>query len=150
MVIDKVSPSEIDTWLCWAGKRLLSMPSSKVKPQEYRSYWPDVVQELNKFEKLNHGDRPLRASAPTKEDIPIVDTILTLPNRCSDVKVRRVLHARSLIHPINDRHIYGWSKLARLLHVDRRTVKHWHNSGLEEIADNAEEKTVWLILRYFA
>lgn len=141
---------EVDTWLCWAGKNLMALSVGRIKPQEYRSFWPDVVQDLNKFERLNHGLGSLRATSPSKDDIPIMDTILTWPNRCEKVLIRRVLHARSLVNPITDRHVYGWTRLGKLLQSDRKTIKRWHETGLEETADKLNDREIWLIREYFA
>jgi len=149
-MVTRPDPLEVDTWLCWAGKCLLAMPSARVKPQEYRSYWPDVVQELNKFERLNHGERRKQPSGPTKDDIPIMDQILLLPNLCEDVEIRRVLRLRSLIHPLRDNHVYSWTRIAKVLHSDRRAVARLYDKGLEETADKIDYMSVRKITNYFS
>lgn len=148
-MVNVLTPSDVDTWLNWAGKRLVAMPVARVKPAQPHVVWPAMVQELNNFEKLHHDSGSIRIDGPSKDEIPIVDAILTLPNRCNDVKIRRVLHARLLIHPVTDRHLFSWSKIAKLLAADRRLVKRWHETGLKETADKADERVVWLVMQYF-
>ena len=127
-----VTPTELKDWLEWAGARLLAMPSPKIKPAEPHVIWPEYSQD--KFEVLNfRGGMSLRANAPSKEEIPLVDDILLLPNVCKEQRVRRILHARALVNPVNGRYLYNWSRLAKLLQSNRDAIKRQHEKGLIEV-----------------
>lgn len=144
----QISPTELQEWLEWAGARLLAMPSPKIKPAEPHVIWPEFSQD--KFEVLKfRGGMSLRASAPSKDEIPLVDEILLLPNVCQRSVVRRILHARALVNPINGRYIYNWSRLAKLLQLDRQSVKRQHTNGLIEVVKRAPSDRVCRIHLFF-
>jgi hypothetical protein len=47
--------------------------------------------------------------------------------------LRRVVHARCLVHPVTDRHRYTWKQLARSLGADARAVQRWHEQAINLI-----------------
>ncbi len=136
------------TWLEWAGAGLNGMPSGRIKPAEPHVIWPEYSQD--KFEILDYRvGLQVRAAAPSSAEIPIVDEILLLPNICSWETGRKLLHARSLVHPIHGRYRYNWSDLAKLLKSDRRTVKVWHQRSLVEVAEKVDPAKVCHIAAFF-
>jgi len=147
-MVAELSPIELQTWLEWAGARLIAMPGSRTRPAEPYIVWPEYSQ--NTSEVLNFRSAlPLRASAPSSEEIPIVDEILLLPNTCSDVYKRRLLHARSLVHPISHKYLYRWTRLAEILHTSPARVKSLHSKGLTEAARKADKSRVCRIATFF-
>jgi hypothetical protein len=133
----RLTPDELRVWLEWAGARLIAMPGGRIGPANYKVYWPEFSQEtfqVLEFRKI----APLRASAPSKDEIPLVDEILTFPSVCKDIYTRRVLHVRALVHPVNHRYLYKWTRIAELLHTDRQTVRNWHAKGLREVVAKAD------------
>ncbi len=44
--------------------------------------------------------------------------------------LRRVVGARSLVHPITDRHLYPWRRLGVALGADHKSVQRWHSQGI--------------------
>jgi hypothetical protein len=44
--------------------------------------------------------------------------------------LRRVVGARSLVHPITDRHLYSWRRLGVVLGADHKAVQRWHAQGI--------------------
>lgn len=44
--------------------------------------------------------------------------------------LRRVVGARSLVHPITDRHLYTWRRLGVALGADHKAVQRWHAQGI--------------------
>lgn len=147
--VTQITPQELQTWLEWAGKRLLAMPGGHVGPRDYKVQWPEYNQD--KFELLEFRRHlTQRAPPPPADEITIVDEIITFPNYCNDVKLRRILHLRSLVHPIRFNHLYSWTKLSKMFETDRRRVARWHEIGLEEVAKKADKKKICLIANYFA
>lgn len=142
-----ICPEELKSWLEWAGARLIAMPDSGIRPKEYKVAWPDYAQET--FQVLEfRGVAPLRANAPSSAEIPIVDEILILPNLCTKEPIRKVLHCRSLVHPVRNVYLYRWTKIAELLNVKVHRVKYWHKIGLEEVCRRADPAKVCRIRQF--
>ena len=148
-MVNDLSPSDLQTWLEWAGARLIAMPGGRIAPAQPHVIWPEYSQET--FQVLQfRGGVPLRAAAPSSTEIPIVDEILTFPNVCERDYIRRTLHARSLVHPLNGRYLYKWSRIATLLDVKPTTVKVWHRNGLKEMAEKLEKSRICRVAAFFA
>ncbi len=47
--------------------------------------------------------------------------------------LRRVVGARSLVHPITDRHLYSWRRLGVALGADHKAIQRWHAEGIRMI-----------------
>jgi hypothetical protein len=143
----QLTPTELQIWLEWAGARLIAMPGPRIKPADPKVIWPDYEQE--KFEVTTfRGALPVRAVAPSSKEVPIVEEILLLPNVCEHSYTRRVLHARSLVHPINGRYLYRWTRIAELLAVKTYTVRRWHKDGLLEVISKAPRDRVCRIAAF--
>lgn len=69
---------------------------------------------------------------PTDADLARCHPILGRPADDS-VMVRRIVGARSLVHPVTQRLLYSWRCLAALLGVDDHKVKRLHQIGISEI-----------------
>jgi hypothetical protein len=46
--------------------------------------------------------------------------------------LRRIVNARALVSPTTQRHLYGWSAIARLIGCDRKAVARWHAQGIAQ------------------
>lgn len=139
----------LQTWLEWAGVRLIAMPGPKVRPSDPKVIWPEYSQD--NFEILTFRRAlPVRVGAPTPKEIPIVDEILQFPNACERAVVRRILHVRSLMHPVRGTYLYKWSRIAELLDVKVYTVKRLHVEGLKEASEKADPKRVCRITAFFS
>ena len=128
-----LTPQELEEWLEWAGVRLIAMPGKRIGPDEYRSFWPDFSQDKFEITEFRIG-LGIRMMAPSNKEIPIVEEILTLPSLCKDIRGRRTLHMRSLLHPINLRHIFPWKRIAEILQSDPRTISKLHHRCLIQVA----------------
>lgn len=143
-----ITPDLVSDWLEWAGARLLASPSNKVKPAGPKVIWPDYSQDL--FQVLDFRlVNVLRAPAPGAGEIPIMEEILLLPNLCTEVKTRRVLHARCLVNPLSYRNIHSWSKIAMMIHSNRETARQLHEKGLVEVSRKVAPETVCRISAFF-
>jgi hypothetical protein len=47
--------------------------------------------------------------------------------------LRRIVGARSLVHPITDRHLFPWRRLGTALGADHKAIQRWHAQGIELI-----------------
>jgi hypothetical protein len=47
--------------------------------------------------------------------------------------LRRVVGARSLVHPITDRHLFPWRRLGKALGADHKAIQRWHAQGIAMI-----------------
>ena len=47
--------------------------------------------------------------------------------------LRRIVGARSLVHPITERHLYPWRRLGAAVGADHKAVQRWHGQGIDFI-----------------
>lgn len=147
--VSGLTPLQLRDWLEWAGARLVAMPVGRIKPAGVTVVWPEYSQ--NTFEILDfRAGLSVRAAAPSASEIPIMEEILSLPNLCSEIHIRRVLHTRALVHPLNRRYIYKWTRVAELLHTNRDMVRRWHARGLREVTAKADPTKICRISQFFA
>jgi len=141
----KVAPEEVREWLEWAGSKLLAMNIASPKPKQYKTAWPEFAQD-HRMAYGYTGER-LRPAQPRSTEIELMDKLLLFPNLITDVTSRRIVNSRALVTPVSNRYLYSWSKLAFMLHRDRRTVIRLHYSGLCEISSNLPPEKIDAIRR---
>jgi hypothetical protein len=44
--------------------------------------------------------------------------------------LRRIVGARALVHPITERNLYPWRRLAVAIGADHKAVQRWHAQGI--------------------
>ncbi len=44
--------------------------------------------------------------------------------------LRKIVGARSLVHPVTDRHLFPWRRLGKALGSDHKAVQRWHAQGV--------------------
>ena len=54
--------------------------------------------------------------------------------------LRRIVGARSLVHPITERHLYPWRRLAIAIGADHKAVQRWHAQGIDLIIAALNQK----------
>jgi hypothetical protein len=84
----------------------------------------------------NRNDPPrLRMPAPSGQQISRMDEvhgwILIIPE--TRASLRRVLHARSLVHPLTDQHMFSWRLLAQTMATDHKKVQRMFIEGCKII-----------------
>lgn len=134
------SSAEILAMLEWAGVRLMAMPTSAPGPAKLKAAWPSYA--LDPFAAYGYNGVQVRAPAPSSAEISTLDLIYDLIMLVEDQPTRRILQARSLLHPANLRNLHSWSSIALMLDIDRRTVRRWHSDGLACIAESVEPKVL--------
>lgn len=143
--IAKAEPLEIKTWLEWAGSKLLAMHIASPAPKGYKVAWPEYATD-HKTAYGYTGNR-LKAAEPRSVEIELMDKLLLFPNLISDVTIRRIVNARSLVTPVSNRYVYSWTKLGYMIHVDPRRVVRLHQKGLVEISSHLTQEKVDAIRR---
>ena len=134
--LDPATPNPVQSvqdQLEWAGSVLLSMRIRRPGPAGFRNYWPDFAPDA----ALAYGytGEQFRPATPAARDITEMDRILAwielIP--LNEPTIRRVVSARALVSPINDRYLFSWRKIAKLLHIDSAGVRRLHKRGLAMI-----------------
>lgn len=111
-----------------AGMTLLALPS-RGPSTALRQSRLDVMASA---EAYGWSSATLRPSVPSAARISRMDEAwqwLTLipPDR---VVLRRIAGARALVHPITERHVYSWRKLAALVGADHKAMQRWHAQAI--------------------
>lgn len=130
--MNQITPDEVRLWLEWAGGKMLSIEVRNTRPGSYRSFWPDYPDD--KFTAYGYSGERLYPGRPNSYEISLMDEVLNLVVLIPLPLTRRIINARSLVHPLNNRYLYSWSRIAEIIHSDRRMVKRQHRRGLEEIS----------------
>lgn len=126
------SPEEVKTYLEWAGSRLLALNIASPKPRGPHTAWPSFAQE--KHMAYGYTGERLRPAQPRSQEIELMDKILLFPSFITDDTSRRIVNSRALVTPVSNRYLYSWSKLAFMLHMDKRRVVRLHYAGLCDIS----------------
>ncbi len=128
-----VGPELVIDRLERAGATLLAMRDPAPGPGSVRSAMPEVLHDA----MLAYGWQveAYRAAIPGAAAISAMDRTfawLGLIPRDRFV-LRRIVAARSLVHPVTGRHILAWRRLARLVRADHHAVRRWHCQGIDAI-----------------
>ena len=135
----------INARLSQAGRTLMMLPMpSRGMPAGAHNVWPEYIQ--NFWDVFGHADEAdnedrrevqahlinrVRVQASQKA-VDRLDEVLGWLLFCTPCH-RRVVFARMLTHPLSERPIHSWKKIAVKMGADRRTVKRWHRDGVEDI-----------------
>jgi len=115
-----------------AGATLLALPGTGWTTR-LRSSSIEIVRTA--LEVYGWDASRIRPSVPTAEKIDRMDEamtwILSIPH--DRYVLRRIVGARSLVHPISDRHLYPWRRLGVALGSDHKSVQRWHAQGIAMI-----------------
>jgi hypothetical protein len=115
-----------------AGATLLALPGTGWSTR-LRSSSLDIVRTA--LEAYGWTETRIRPSVPSAEKITRMDEALGwIPLIPLDRYVlRRVVGARSLVHPLTDRHLYPWRRLGAALGADHKAIQRWHAQGVAMI-----------------
>jgi hypothetical protein len=143
-----LTEDEVRLWLEWAGSKLLAMHITSPYPREPSAAWPAYVQEA--IVAYGYSNIRLRPPQPTKLEIDLMDEILYLPSLAQDVTTLRILQVRSLVTPVSNRYLYSWTKIAHLLHSDKRNIQRKYRNGLGEIVIRTSRSKAYTLRHSFA
>lgn len=113
-----------------AGRTLLAMRGAGAWPAGYGSSWPPMVREAVK----SYGWQQAAPLVPVPDPAAIdrMDAAWPWLGLVPDSKgvMRRIVAARSMVHPAHGRHLFPWRKLARAVGADHKAVQRWHGQGV--------------------
>lgn len=115
-----------------AGATLLALPGTGWSTR-LRSSSLEIVRTA--IESYGWTEKRLRPPIPSAARISRMDEALgwitLIP--IERYVLRRIVGARSLVHPLTDRHLYPWRRLAAAIGADHKAVQRWHTQGIELI-----------------
>ena len=117
-----------------AGATLMALPSGGYSTRMSQMRFDVVHTALDAY----GWEAPaLRAPAPGAAEISAMDRayawLRLIPDR--SFVIRRILAARSLVHPLTGRHLYTWRRLGITLGADHKSVQRWHASGISMLLE---------------
>jgi hypothetical protein len=112
-----------------AGATLLALPGTGWSTR-LRTSSLELVRTA--LEAYGWESAPIRPAVPSADKIDRMDEAMAwIPMIPQDRYVlRRVVGARSLVHPITDRHLFPWRRLGAVLGADHKAVQRWHAQGV--------------------
>ena len=117
-----------------AGATLLALPNTGWSTR-LRSSSVDIVRTA--LESYGWTEARIRPLAPSAEKITRMDEAMSwIPlNPLDRYVLRRIVGARSLVHPITDRHLFPWRRLGAALGADHKAIQRWHAQGIKIIVE---------------
>jgi hypothetical protein len=129
---DLVDASLVISRLEEAGATLLSLPGSGWSTR-LRTSSLEIVRTA--IESYGWRTSRIRPPIPSPTRITRMDEAmgwvsLIPPDR---YVLRRIVGARSLVHPITQRHLFPWRRIAAAISADHKAVQRWHSQGIDLI-----------------
>jgi hypothetical protein len=126
----RIDPEIVVARLEQAGATLLAMRLRSPLPVAYGSGWPLVVHEA--IEAYGWTDEMPRAAVPSARAISAMDRCWSWLRLIPYDKrvLRRIVAARSLVHPVSGRTLMSWRRLGRKLGAHHASVEAWHARGI--------------------
>ena len=115
-----------------AGATVLALPGSGWTTR-LRTSSIDIVRTA--LDSYGWSSDRIRPPAPSSEKITRMDEAMSWLSLIPQERyvLRRVVGARSLVHPITDRHLFPWRRLGAALGADHKAVQRWHAQGIDMI-----------------
>jgi hypothetical protein len=115
-----------------AGATLLALPSTGYSTR-LRTSSMDILRTA--LDAYGWTETQIRPPVPSAEKITRMDEAMSwVPLIPLDrYLLRRVVGARSLVHPVTDRHLFPWRRLGKALGADHKAVQRWHTQGIGTI-----------------
>jgi Domain of unknown function (DUF6362) len=115
-----------------AGATLLALPGTGWSTR-MRSSSIEIIRTA--LEAYGWDTARIRPAVPAAEKIDRMDEAMAWIALIQDSRyvLRRVVGARSLVHPVTDRHLYSWRRLGAALGADHKAVQRWHAQGIATI-----------------
>jgi hypothetical protein len=112
-----------------AGATLLALPGSGWSTR-LRGSSIEIVRTA--LEAYGWGTALIRPAIPSANKIDRMDEAMAWISLIPQDRyvLRRVVGARSLVHPITDRHLFPWRRLGTALGADHKAVQRWHAQGI--------------------
>lgn len=128
-----LTADEIVARLELAGRTLLALPRTGYSTKLVQSGM-EWVREAD--ETCVQPRARIRPAVPDAATITLMDEALAwiplIP--VEQYVLRRIVGARSLIDPMNGRHMFSWRRLGVAIGADHKAVKQWHAKAIGIIA----------------
>ena len=122
-----------------AGASLLALPGTGWSTR-LRASSLEIVRVA--IESYGWTEKRIRPAIPSAARITRMDEALgwitLIP--IDRYVLRRIVGARSLVHPITERHLYPWRRLATAIGADHKAVQRWHAQGIDLIVASLNQK----------
>ncbi len=132
--MDIADTTSIDaTFVTWrleeAGATLLALPGTGWSTR-LRSSSLEIVRTA--IESYGWSDKQIRPAVPSAAKISRMDEAMSWISLIplDRYVLRRIVGARSLVHPISERYLFPWRRLAAALGADHKAVQRWHAEGI--------------------
>jgi Domain of unknown function (DUF6362) len=124
-----LNAEEIVARLEAAGATLIAMPQ-----QGYTTHLRQMKFDIVHTALEAYGWQSAVARPPVRSaaDVSLMDEAFGWLAYIPETRyvLRRILGARALVHPLTERHIYPWRRLATLLGTDHKAVQRWHGQAV--------------------
>lgn len=115
-----------------AGMTLLALPGTGWTTRLKTSNL-EIVRTA--AESYGWSEQRMRPPIPSAARISEMDEILgwisLIP--LERYVLRRIVGARSLVHPLTEKHLFPWRRLGTVLGADHKAIQRWHKEGIEII-----------------
>ncbi|HVC63300.1 MAG TPA: DUF6362 family protein [Acetobacteraceae bacterium] len=115
-----------------AGATLLALPGTGWTTK-LRTSSLEIVRTA--LESYGWTETRIRPPVPSAEKITRMDEAMgwigVIP--LDRYVLRRIVGARSLVHPVTDRHLFPWRRLGAALGADHKAVQRWHAQAIDMI-----------------
>jgi len=113
-----------------AGAALLALPGTGWSTK-MRSSSLEIVRVA--IEGYGWTNKRIRPPIPSAAQITRMDEALGWISMIPIDRyvLRRIVGARSLVHPITERHLFPWRRLGTAIGADHKAVQRWHAQGIE-------------------
>lgn len=127
-----IDPDYINACLDEAGTTLLALPARGFSTR-MSSGGIEFVREV--IEAYGWTEEQVKPSVPSSHKIDEMDRALKwlslIPN--DRYVLRRIVGARMLIHPVTERRMFTWNRIATTIGSDHKAVQRWHAQGIDLI-----------------
>jgi hypothetical protein len=115
-----------------AGAALLALPGTGWSTK-LRSSSLEIVRSA--IENYGWTNKSIRPPIPSAAQITRMDEAMAWLSLIplDRYVLRRIVGARSLVHPITDRHLFPWRRLGTAIGADHKAVQRWHRQGIDLI-----------------
>ena len=124
-----------------AGATLLALPGSGWSTRLRTSSLEIVRTAIESYGwSTNHIRPPLPPPARITQMDEAMGWISLIP--VERYVLRRIVGARSLVHPITGRYLFPWRRIAGAIGADHKAVQRWHAQGIELIVAHLSKRPV--------
>lgn len=115
-----------------AGAALLAMPNSGWTTR-LKSSSLEIVRSA--AEAYGWTSSRVRPPLPQADTISRMDEAMGWLRLIPDDRyvLRRIVGARSLVHPITERYLFPWRRLGTAIGADHKAIQRWHADGIDMI-----------------